>query len=177
MPRTFRSTSRSTPRGVAPVAPGPGQESVWDYPRPPRLEPTAAHVVVVLGGVTVVDTRRALRVLETSHPPTYYLPLADARPGAFRPAPGGSWCEWKGQASYLDVVGGDQIVTGAAWAYPTPSSAFRDLVDHVALHPGGMERCTVDGAVVRAQEGGFYGGWVTDAVVGPFKGAPGSLGW
>ncbi|MEO7745646.1 MAG: DUF427 domain-containing protein, partial [Actinomycetota bacterium] len=97
---------RSTPRGVVRVAAGPGQESVWDYPRPPRLEPTDAHVVVVLGGVTVVDTRRALRVLETSHPPTYYLPLADALPGAFRAAAGGSWCEWKGQAGSLDVVGG-----------------------------------------------------------------------
>ena len=165
------------PRGVTPLSPGPGQESVWDYPRPPRLERTAAHVLVVLGGVTVLDTTRALRVLETSHPPTYYLPLADARAGAFRPASGGSWCEWKGQASYLDVVGGDQVAASAAWTYRTPSPAFADLVDHVALYPGRMDRCTVDGEVVRAQEGGFYGGWVTDAVVGPFKGGPGSLGW
>jgi len=150
---------------------------VWDYPRPPRLDPTRAHVVVVLGGVTVLDTRRALRVLETSHPPTYYLPLADALAGAFRPAPGGSWCEWKGQASYLDVVGGDQVAEGGAWTYPSPTPGFVDLLDHVSLYPGRMDRCTVDGEVVRAQEGGFYGGWVTDAVVGPFKGAPGSLGW
>lgn len=166
-----------TPRGVTPIPPGPGQESVWDYPRPPRLDPTPAHVVVVLGGVTVLDTRRALRVLETSHPPTYYLPLADALAGAFRPAPGGSWCEWKGQASYLDVVGGDQVAESAAWTYPSPTPGFVDLLDHVSLYPGRMDRCTVDGEVVRAQEGGFYGGWVTDAVVGPFKGAPGSLGW
>ena len=171
------SDPRGTPRDVVPVPPAPGQESVWDYPRPPRLERTAAHVLVVLGGVTVLDTTRALRVLETSHPPTYYLPLADAREGAFRPAPGGSWCEWKGQASYLDVVGGDHVAAGAAWSYPDPSPSFRDLVDHVALYPGRMDRCTVDGEVVRAQDGGFYGGWVTDAVVGPFKGAPGSLGW
>ena len=104
-------------------------------------------------------------------------PLADALAGAFRPAPGGSWCEWKGQASYLDVVGGDQVAEGAAWTYPSPTPGFVDLLDHVSLYPGRMDRCTVDGEVVRAQEGGFYGGWVTDAVVGPFKGAPGSLGW
>ena len=90
---------------------------------------------------------------------------------------GGSWCEWKGQAGYLDVVGGDRVAAGAAWTYPSPTSGFVDLLDHVSLYPGRMDRCTVDGEVVRAQEGGFYGGWVTDAVVGPFKGAPGSLGW
>ena len=150
---------------------------MWDYPRPPLLEPSSAHVVVVLGGVTVLDTRRALRVLETSHPPTYYLPLADALAGAFRPTTGGSWCEWKGQASYLDVVGGDQVAEGGAWTYPSPTPGFADLLDHVSLYPGRVDRCTVDGEVVRGQEGGFYGGWVTDAVVGPFKGAPGSLGW
>ena len=165
------------PRGVILAVPGPGQESVWDYPRPPRLEASGAHVLVVLGGVTVVDTRRALRVLETSHPPTYYLPLADADPAAFVPASGTSWCEWKSQASYLDVMGGDQRATAAAWTYLTPTPAFAALVDHVALYPGRMDRCTVDGEVVRAQDGEFYGGWVTDAVVGPFKGAPGSLGW
>lgn len=165
------------PRGVVPEPAGPGQESVWDYPRPPRLERTAAHVLVVLGGVTVLDTHRALRVLETSHPPTYYLPLADALAGAFRPAAGSSWCEWKGRADYLDVVVGDRLAPAAAWSYPTPSPGFADLADHVALYPGRMDRCTVDGEVVRAQEGGFYGGWVTDAVVGPFKGGPGSVGW
>ena len=165
------------PRGVVPEPAGPGQESVWDYPRPPRLERTAARVLVVLGGVTVLDTHRALRVLETSHPPTYYLPLADAVAGAFRPAAGSSWCEWKGRADYLDVVVGDRLAPAAAWFYPTPSPGFADLADHVALYPGRMDRCTVDGEVVRAQEGGFYGGWVTDAVVGPFKGGPGSVGW
>jgi len=165
--------------GVTPQTPGPGpgQESVWDYPRPPRVDAVAARVVVVLGGVTVLDTRRALRVLETSHPPTYYLPLADADRAAFVPTSGSSWCEWKGRASYLDVVGGDRRAPAAAWLYPAPSPGYAELIDHVALYPGRMDSCTVDGEVVRAQEGGFYGGWVTDAVVGPFKGGPGTVGW
>lgn len=165
------------PPGVRPEPASPGQESVWEYPRPPRLEPSSAHLLVVLGGVVVVDTRRALRVLETSHPPTYYLPLADAAEGSFRPAEGTSWCEWKGQAVYLDVVGGSTKAAGSAWTYPTPSPAYAELGDHVALYPGRMDRCTVDGETVRPQVGGFYGGWVTDAVVGPFKGGPGSAGW
>ena len=165
------------PPGVRPEPAGPGQESVWDYPRPPRLQASSAQVLVVLGGVVVVDTRRALQVLETSHPPTYYLPLVDTADGAFVAAEGTSLCEWKGQAVYLDVVGGSVVATGAAWTYPTPSPEYADLVDHVALYPGRMDRCTVDGEPVRAQVGGFYGGWVTAAVVGPFKGGPGSAGW
>ena len=163
------------PRDVEP--PGPGQECVWDYPRPPRVEPTSARVVVVLGGAVVVDTRRALRVLETSHPPSYYLPVADVAPGALRPAAGTSWCEWKGSATYLDVVGGSVVAPGAAWTYPSPTPAFTALADHIALYPGRMDRCTVDGELVRPQDGGFYGGWITDAVVGPFKGGPGTTGW
>jgi uncharacterized protein (DUF427 family) len=169
------------PRGVVPTAPGPGQESAWDYPRPPRLDATTERVVVELGGVVVADTRRALRVLETSHPPTYYLPVADVVPGALRPAAGTSWCEWKGAATYLDVVGGTPerpvVAEAAAWTYPSPASAYAALAGHVALYPGRMDRCTVDGEVVRAQEGGFYGGWMTSRVVGPFKGGPGSRGW
>ncbi|WP_460460316.1 DUF427 domain-containing protein [Angustibacter peucedani] len=169
------------PRGVVPLPAGPGQESVWDYPRPPRLEPTSEHVVVRLGGVVVADTRRALRVLETSHPPTYYLPVDDVVAGALRPADGSSFCEWKGQAAYLDVVGGTAgapvVAARAAWTYPTPSAAFAPLVDHVALYPGRMDEVTVDGEPVQPQDGGFYGGWITSRVVGPFKGGPGSNGW
>ena len=158
--------------------PGPGQESVWDYPRPPRVEPSGEHVRVELGGVVVADTRRALRVLETSHPPAYYLPVDDFRAGALVPVSGGStWCEFKGTATYLDVVGGDQRAQRAAWTYPQPSAGFEILREHVALYPGRMGRVTVDGEVVRAQEGGFYGGWVTARIVGPFKGAPGTAGW
>lgn len=156
---------------------GPGQESVWDYPRPPRVEPDDRLVVVELGGVEVCRTTRGLRVLETSHPPGWYLPSDDFAPGALRPASGSSYCEWKGVAAYLDIVGGDVIVERAAWTYPEPVPAYAVLRGTVALYPGRMDRCTVDGELVRAQEGGFYGGWVTDDVVGPFKGAPGTLGW
>jgi uncharacterized protein (DUF427 family) len=157
--------------------PGPGQESVWDYPRPPRVEPSAREVVVVLGGVEVCRTTGGLRVLETSHPPVWYLPVPDWLPGALQPAGGSSYCEWKGVASYLDVVGGDRREQRAAWTYPDPVPEFAVLRGTVAVYPGRIDRCTVAGEVVRPQAGGFYGGWVTDDVVGPFKGAPGTLGW
>lgn len=157
--------------------PGPGQESVWDYPRPPRVEPSTREVVVVLGGVEVCRTTRGLRVLETSHPPVCYLPAADWLPGALEPAGGSSYCEWKGVATYLDVLGGGRREERAAWTYPEPVPAFSVLRGAVAVYPARTDRCTVDGEVVRPQEGGFYGGWVTDDVVGPFKGAPGTLGW
>lgn len=157
--------------------PGPGQESVWDYPRPPRIDPCTALVEVELGGSTVARTTRALRVLETSHPPTYYLPRAAFAPGTLRPADGDSFCEWKGAAAYLDVVTEGRTAHRAAWCYPDPAAPFAALRDHVALYPGQMDRCLVDGEVVRAQPGGFYGGWVTSSVVGPFKGGPGTWGW
>jgi uncharacterized protein (DUF427 family) len=164
-------------RRPVPVPPGPGQESVWDYPRPPRLEEVAQHVVVVLGGVEVARTDRAWRVLETSHPPTYYLPRAAFADGILEPAPGSSVCEWKGRAEYLTVVGGDRREVAAAWSYPDPTPGFAAIRGAVSLYPGRMDRVTVDGEVVQAQEGGFYGGWVTSRVVGPFKGGPGSWGW
>ena len=159
------------------MQPGPGQESVWDYPRPPRLERSSREVVVVLGGVEVCRTRRAWRVLETSHPPAWYLPAEDWLAGSLRPAAGSSYCEWKGVASYLDVVGGDVREPAAAWSYPDPVPAYAQLRDAVSVYPARMDGCTVDGERVRPQEGGFYGGWVTADVVGPFKGAPGTLGW
>ncbi|MGN6634169.1 MAG: DUF427 domain-containing protein [Oryzihumus sp.] len=157
--------------------PGPGQESVWDYPRPPAVVPTGEHVQVWLGGQLVADTSTALRVLETSHPPTYDLPRAAFVDGALRPAPGSSFCEWKGTASYLDVVGGDLGAPAAAWFYPRPTAPFGSVADHVALYPAAMDRCTVDGEVVRPQPGGFYGGWITSRVVGPFKGERGTRFW
>jgi uncharacterized protein (DUF427 family) len=159
------------------VAPGPGQESVWDYPRPPRLERSPRRVRIEHGGVVVADTRRALRVLETSHPPTYYVPREDIDPSCLRPTEGSSFCEWKGRAAYLDVVVGGTIAHEAGWYYPEPTEGFAALRDHVAFYPGRLDRCTVDDEVVAPQAGGFYGGWVTRDVVGPFKGAPGTAGW
>ena len=132
---------------------------------------------MVLGGVEVCRTSRALRVLETSHPPVWYLPEQDWLPGALVPAGGSSYCEWKGVATYLDVVGGERREARAAWTYPDPVPDFAVLRGTVAVYPGRMDACTVDGERVRPQDGGFYGGWVTDDVVGPFKGAPGTLGW
>jgi uncharacterized protein (DUF427 family) len=157
--------------------PDPGQESVWDYPRPPRLERTDELVEVELGGRTIARTTRALRVLETSHPPTYYLPMEDVEDGVLRPAAGSSFCEWKGHAAYLDVVSGDRLAERAAWHYPEPTAPFAELRGHVAIYPGRMDRCLVDGEQVQAQPGGFYGGWITSRVVGPFKGEPGTMGW
>jgi uncharacterized protein (DUF427 family) len=134
-------------------------------------------VRVVLGGETVADTTRALRVLETSHPPTFYLPREDFGDGALVAAEGSSFCEWKGRAAYLDVVGGGVTAPRAAWFYPDPVTAFAALRDHVAVYPGRMEACFVGDERVRAQDGDFYGGWVTDEIVGPFKGGPGTWGW
>jgi len=164
---------------VSPVRepPGPGQESVWDYPRPPRWEPTTEHVEVWFAGERVVDTTAALRVLETSHPPTYYLPLHDITPGALRPADGTSLCEWKGRAIYHDIVADGRVADRVAWSYPRPDPAFAVLLDHVAIYPAAMDRCTVDGELVRPQPGGFYGGWITSKVSGPFKGEPGTQFW
>jgi uncharacterized protein (DUF427 family) len=160
-----------------PLPVGPGQESVWDYPRPPAVETSGEPIEVHLGGTVIASTRAALRVLETSHPPTYYLPLEAFVAGALVPVEGSTVCEWKGRAAYMDVVGGGTRAPRAGWHYPTPVPAYVVLAGHVALMPGLMDACLVDGERVRPQEGGFYGGWITDRVVGPFKGSPGSWGW
>ncbi|MHC9045880.1 DUF427 domain-containing protein [Microbacterium saperdae] len=160
-----------------PVTPARGQESVWDYPRPPRVEPVPERVTIRLGGALIADTRHAVRVLETSHPPVYYLPIADFVPGALVDARGTSFCEFKGAARYLDVRSGGLVREGAAWNYPHPDPGYETLVDRVAVYAGQMDECTVGGEVVTPQPGGFYGGWVTSSVVGPFKGVPGSQGW
>jgi uncharacterized protein (DUF427 family) len=164
------------PRPVPePIA--PGQESVWDYPRPPVVRASEEQIVIVLGGVEICETTTSWQVLETSHPPTYYLHRSAFRPGTLVPAPGQSYCEWKGQASYLDVAGGDKVAPRAAWYYPQPSPVYAALRGHVAVHAGAMDYCLVDGERVEPQPGGFYGGWITSAVSGPFKGVPGSTGW
>ncbi len=152
-------------------------ESVWDYPRPPALEACTRRVRVELGGQTIADSRAALRILETSHPPTIYIPPADFVAGCLQPAAGSSLCEWKGLASYFDVVAGDRRAERCAWAYPDPVKRYAALRDHVAVYPGRMDACWLDDELVRSQEGDFYGGWITDEIRGPFKGAPGTFGW
>ena len=164
-------------RRPKPDVPGPGQESVWDYPRPPRLEATTETVEIRLGGEVIARTNAALRLLETSHPPAYYLPIAAFAPGVLRPVAGSTFCEWKGRASYFDLVTSGATASRGAWTYPEPTGGFDTIRDYVSVMPGAVEACLVDGEVVRAQEGGFYGGWITDRVTGPFKGGPGSHGW
>lgn len=159
------------------IQPGPGQESVWDYPRPPRLEDVEKKVKVVFGGVTLAYTTRAKRVLETSHPPVYYIPPEDIRMEHLKSAGGRSFCEWKGVASYYDIGTDERTEARAAWFYPAPVPAYVSLKDHVAFYPSLMDGCWVDGEKVEAQKGDFYGGWVTSEIVGPFKGAPGTRGW
>ncbi len=167
----------SRPRGITPDKPGPGQESVWDYPRPPRVEPANVHILVRFGGAVLADTRAAFRVLETSHPPVYYLPLADIDTSMLRPSDRTSYCEFKGMASYYDLVAADRVERDAAWYYPRPTRGFEVLVGHVAIYPGRVDLAQVDGETVVAQEGDFYGGWRTSKIVGPFKGGAGTFGW
>lgn len=159
------------------LTPGFGQESVWDYPRPPRVELEPRLVRVVLGGEEIARSQGSLRVLETSHPPVYYLPPGDIEAGALSVSGAGSWCEWKGMASYLDVSGGDRRERRAAWLYDTPAKGYSDLAGFVAFYAPLMDQCYVGDELVVPQPGGFYGGWVTSWVVGPFKGIPGSTYW
>jgi uncharacterized protein (DUF427 family) len=156
---------------------GPGQESVWDYPRPPSAEVTGRRVVVELGGRVVASTDRAVRVCETSHPPVYYVPREDVAEGVLQRASGTSWCEWKGAATYWDAVVDGRRYPGIAWSYEDPVERYTVLRKALAFYPSRVDRALVDGETVRAQAGDFYGGWITDEVVGPFKGEPGTLGW
>ena len=159
------------------VEQGPGQESVWDYPRPPRVEDSPKHVQVVFNGVTIADTYAAKRVLETSHPPVYYIPPQDIKMDYLEEAQGSSLCEWKGRAGYYTVVVGEKRAERAAWYYPDPRPGYESIRDHVAFYPGSMDACYVDRERVEPQPGGFYGGWITKDIVGPFKGGPGTMGW
>lgn len=152
-------------------------ERAADYPRPPALIPDPRRVRVEFAGRVIFDGTGCLRVLETFHPPSWYLPEAGFVPGVLRPVAGRSVCEWKGQARYFDVVVGDRVAARAAWSYPDPTPRFASIVGHVALYAGRMDGCFVDGERVRPQPGAFYGGWITDEVEGPFKGAPGTLHW
>jgi uncharacterized protein (DUF427 family) len=160
------------------IAPGPGQESVWDYPRPPRLEPCDALIEIFINnGEKLAESRNSFRVLETSHPPVHYLPPESIRMDRLHESNHGSFCEWKGHATYYSLQLSDRVVPNVAWCYKTPSSRFSEIAGYLAFYPSKMEACYVDGVRVRAQEGDFYGGWITPNIVGPFKGGPGTLGW
>jgi uncharacterized protein (DUF427 family) len=150
---------------------------VWDYPRPPRLEEFTGSITIELGGRTVASTDRGWRVLETSHPPTYYLPGTSFSDGVLRRADGSSWCEWKGQATYYDLVTQTRVAAQAAWTYRRPSPDFVPIAGAIAVMAAAVDRCTVNGEQVIPQPGGFYGGWITSWIVGPFKGIPRSVGW
>lgn len=154
----------------------PGQESVWDYPRPPVIRADMRRVVVLLGSSVIADTVHALRVLETASPPTFYIPEVDIHGDWLSWGRPQSFCEWKGAASYCDVHLPARRIPEAGWRYERPNSAFGLLAAHVAFYPGKLE-CFVDGERVRPQPGRFYGGWVTDEIVGPMKGEPGTGHW
>lgn len=169
----WRYTGRDRPEFAR--EPAEGEISVWDFPRPPRIEAVPDEISVCLRGVDIARSRASLRVLETASPPTYYVPAGDVRVDLLVPCAGGSRCEWKGEARYWDVVTESVRQSGAAWDYPEPFSDFHQLRDHFAFYPTTLE-CFVGGARVKPQPGGFYAGWVTPDLVGPFKGEPGTEG-
>jgi uncharacterized protein (DUF427 family) len=152
-------------------------ENVWDYPRPPALQPVSKPVSIVFGGGIIAATEAAFRVLETSHPPVYYLPRAAFTGCTLEPAPGRSFCEWKGEAVYWTIAANGRRAGRAAWSYPDPVPRYAAIRDHLAVYAGAMEACFVGDEAVTPQPGGFYGGWITSDLVGPFKGGPGSMGW
>jgi uncharacterized protein (DUF427 family) len=165
------------PPGVVVVRPGPGQESVWDYPRPPRVEPSPRRARVEFAGQVIAESDGALRVLETAGPPCWYLPPADVRMERLEPVEKVTVCEWKGLATHFDVVVGDRRARQAAWSYRRPNPGYEAVAGFVAFYPGRVDACFVDGQRVRPQPGAYYGGWITDDVVGPFKGEPGTSHW
>jgi uncharacterized protein (DUF427 family) len=171
----WRAFARGRPAHVE--APGPGQESVWDYPRPPEVRCEARLVRIFLAGRSIAESGRALRVCETSSPPTVYVPVEDVARQWLEPAEEQSLCEWKGIAHFWNARVGERFVPAVGWSYPEPDEGFEMLRDHLAFYPGRVDVCTLDGEPVRPQPGGFYGGWVTREIVGPFKGEPGSEHW
>ena len=159
------------------IEPGPGQESVWDYPRPPRLEAVPQEIHIVFNGETIARTQQAKRILETSHPPVYYIPLEDIQSDVLIQTPRRTWCEWKGACIYYTVKVGDRQAENAAWAYPDPVPAFSAIAHHVSFYASLMDECYVGDELVQPQKGDFYGGWITANIVGPFKGGKGTWGW
>lgn len=159
------------------IEPGPGQESAWDYPRPPAIEPVTNRILVIFGGEVIADTRRAIKYTETYHPPTYYIPPDDVKSVFLLDSPKVTVCEYKGGARYYDLRTARKSEAAAAWYYPTPKKGYEPLAGHVAFYPQKMDECSVDGEAVDCQEGSFYGGWITSQVTGPFKGGVGTVGW
>ncbi|MEO9870971.1 DUF427 domain-containing protein [Ekhidna sp.] len=156
----------------------PGQESVWDYPRPPALQKVTKHIRIICSSEIILDTNSSFRILETSHPPTYYLPISDFKTDIIlRNENKSSFCEFKGMAHYYDIKAGDKIVENCAWGYENPTNPYHELKDHVCVYSQYMDECYVGDEKVLPQPGGFYGGWITSNIVGPFKGEPGSWGW
>lgn len=171
----WRAARRGRPQHIEPA--GPGRESVWDYPRPPRIEADARRVRVEHGGVRIADSRRALRVLETAGPPCFYLPRQDVRLDLLEPTARTTFCEWKGVARYWSLRVGGHFVAEAAWSYPEPEAGFESIASHLAFFAGRVDACWVDDERVSPQPGDFYGGWITPEIAGPFKGEPGSENW
>lgn len=160
-----------------PDTPAPGQESVWSYPRPAIAEPSRRRIQIVHADIAVADSDAAVRTIETSHPPSWYIPPDAITPGLLRPSTRRSFCEWKGEARYWHIEIGGHTFRDVGWSYANPTPAFAILRDHIAFYAGPFDRCTVDGERVQPQPGGFYGGWITSDLAGPFKGVPGSMGW
>ncbi len=159
------------------AAPAPDQESVWDYPRPPRVEPAARRVRVMVGDIVIADSQAALRVLETSHPPVDYLPPEHVRLDLLSPTQRHTVCEYKGRATYWRLRLGDRVIDEAAWSYPAPAPGFEALADYLAFYPGRVDAAWLDDERVRPQAGDYYGGWITNDIAGPFKGEPGTRDW
>lgn len=162
---------------VSPDPVAPGQESVWSYPRPPRAEPTSRRIRIAHGGITLAETSSSIRTLETSHPPTYYIPQADIAMSLLAATDRTSFCEWKGHAVYWTVAIAGAVLRDIGWSYPEPTRGFAMLRDHIAFYAAPFDQCLVDDVQVAPQPGGFYGGWITPDVAGPFKGIPGSTFW
>lgn len=160
-----------------PIPPAPGQESVWDYPRPAILQDTNKHIRIIYNGITLAETNKAKRVLETSHPPVYYIPPEDIKLEYLIETPRITWCEWKGSSRYYDVSVGDKYTNQAAWRFFDPTPDFIPIKTYYGFYAGLMDACYVDDELVTPQAGNYYGGWITKDIVGPFKGGPGTMGW
>jgi uncharacterized protein (DUF427 family) len=171
----LRNVHRDRPEKA--IAPGPGQESVWDYPRPPKIAAVTERIRVLLNGLVIADSSRAHRVLETASPPVYYLPPEDVRMDLLESSDYSTICEWKGVCQYWSVRAGNRLVENAAWSYPEPLAGYEAIQGHIAFYAGKMDACYVGQYLVTPQAGDYYGGWVTPNIVGPFKGEPGTEGW